>query len=277
MNTQNETDAIARVVERKRNTPPGEWIVGHGWDEGAWANRYPTWDRLSAAFPENPVVLRSLHGFAIWANRKAFEAAGITPNTPPPTGGEIQRDNAGNLTGILLNRAGTLLDAAIPTETPRQTMTNFHAGLSAMAEAGYVAVHEAGVQSSDLNALQALEIDESLPIRVYAMLSARDESLLRRWIDTGPSAEPSRMLHIRSVKAYYDGALGSRGARLLEDYSDMPGHRGISGDGYGFDEDLVADAMKAGFQVGIHAIGDAGNRETSGFLATCHGRSARRD
>ncbi len=117
-----------------------------------------------------------------------------------------------------------------------------------------------------MDALSSLEAEGSLPIRVYAMLSARDGELCREWLSKGPDRGNDRMLITRSVKAYYDGALGSRGARLLEDYSDMPGHQGTSGGEYGFDMELAAEMMRSGFQVGVHAIGDAGNRETLDFL-----------
>jgi predicted amidohydrolase YtcJ len=98
------------------------------------------------------------------------------------------------------------------------------------------------------------------------MLSLRDEDLIRKWIEKGPDKDTDSMLVTRAVKAYYDAALGSRGARLLYDYADKPGHRGISGDGYGFNQALNAEVMKAGFQVAIHAIGDAGNREALDIL-----------
>jgi predicted amidohydrolase YtcJ len=103
------------------------------------------------------------------------------------------------------------------------------------------------------------------------MLSARDEALSREWLARGPDRSNDRRLVVRSVKAFYDGALGSRGARLLEDYSDRPGHRGVSGNQYGFDQKLVADLMKGGFQVAIHAIGDAGNREALDFIERVEG------
>jgi predicted amidohydrolase YtcJ len=117
-----------------------------------------------------------------------------------------------------------------------------------------------------MSVLEELEAQEQLPIRVYAMLSLRDEELIRRWIGKGPDTDTDSMLVTRTVKAYYDGALGSRGARLLYDYADKPGHRGVSGDEYGFNEALNAEAMKAGFQIAIHAIGDAGNREAIDIL-----------
>ena len=261
-----EQEAIDRVVKGAANVPEGEWILARGWDDSDWANRYPTWDLLSETFPNNPVLMQSLHGFAVWANRRAFEAAGISETTSEPSGGRILKDASGKLTGILLDRAGRLLTDAIPEPTPEQFKSYVEAGLERMARDGYVAVHEAGVDRGLLEAFSSLESEGRLPIRVYAMLSARDADLCREWIQKGPDRGNDRMLVTRSVKAYYDGALGSRGARLLEDYSDMPGHKGTAGGEYGFDMELVAEMMRSGFQVGVHAIGDAGNRETLDFL-----------
>jgi hypothetical protein len=261
-----EEEAVQRVVDAAPNVSEGEWILARGWDDSDWASRYPTWNLLSEKFPANPVVMQSLHGFAVWGNKKAFEAAGISENTPAPSGGRILKDAGGKLTGILLDRAGRLLTDAIPEPTPVQFRGYVKAGLDRMARDGYVAVHEAGVDRSLMTALSSLESEGSLPIRVYAMLSARDGDLCREWLQKGPDRANDRMLVTRSVKAYYDGALGSRGARLLEDYADMPGHKGTAGGEYGFDMELVAEMMRSGFQVGVHAIGDAGNRETLDFL-----------
>ncbi len=266
LDVQTEAEAVARVAARAAETPPGEWIVGWGWDEGAWANRYPDMQLLTERVPDHPAVMRSLHGFAVWGNRLAFEQAGITADTQAPVGGEIRKDAAGNPTGLLLNNATDLLTGAIPPPGPDQYKAQVLAGLQEMARSGYVAVHEAGVPTNLYAALEALEAEGALPVRVYVMLSASDEDLLRAWLDRGPDTSGDGMLMTRSVKAYYDGALGSRGARLLDDYSDQPGHRGVSGENYGFNEALVADMIRAGFQVGIHAIGDAGNRETLTFL-----------
>jgi predicted amidohydrolase YtcJ len=139
------------------------------------------------------------------------------------------------------------------------------AGLETMARDGYVAIHQAGADSQVMRAFEELDSEGLLPVRVYAMLSLRDEALCRQWIERGPSTD-GPMLTTRSVKAYYDAALGSRGARLIEDYSDRPAHRGVAGADYGFDQALAAEMMRAGFQIGVHAIGDAGNRETLEFL-----------
>lgn len=256
-----EEEAIERVVERARSTPRGEWILGRGWDEGAWANRYPDKVLLSEAVPDHPVFLASLHGFAGWANQMALDVAGITSETEVPVGGEIRLGDDGEPNGLFLNRAVPVIRDAVPEPTLEQLKATAMTGLRQMAEDGYTAIHDAGLDSGMMAALEALEAEGLLPIRVYAMLSLRDEPLMRRWIERGPDTDNDSMLVTRTVKAYYDGALGSRGARLLYDYADQPGHQGVSGSGYGFNEALMAEAMKAGFQVAIHAIGDAGNRE----------------
>jgi predicted amidohydrolase YtcJ len=260
-----EAEAVNLIAGRAKSVAKGEWIVGAGWDEGAWANRYPDKVLLTQAVPDHPVYLRGLHGFAGWTNQMALDVLGITAETESPVGGEIRHDEAGEPSGLFMNNAKDLLDDAVAPshdDLTRQVLK----GLNQMAADGYVAVHEAGVKSADMRVLEELEASGQLPIRVYAMLSLRDEDLIRKWIAKGPDRDADSMLVTRAVKAYYDGALGSRGARLLYDYYDQPGHRGISGEGYGFNEELNAAAMKAGFQIGIHAIGDAGNRESLDIL-----------
>ena len=262
-----EKAAVDLVVERAARTPKGQWIVGWGWDEGAWANRYPDKRLLSERVPDHPVMLRGLHGFAAWANEKALSAAGITASTPAPVGGEIRKGPDGQPSGLVLNRAVPLLEGAVPAPSAAQRDSQLVRALYTMAEAGFAGVHEAGTTRDVLASLERLDARGALPIRVYVMLDGRDSALVREWIARGPLPHsPSGMLSVRSVKGYYDGALGSRGARLLADYSDKPGHRGVSGDGYGFDHRTAADAMAAGFQLGIHAIGDEGNRATLDFI-----------
>ncbi|MEM9689251.1 MAG: amidohydrolase [Pseudomonadota bacterium] len=263
---ETEEEAVAMVAERAKTIPEGEWILGAGWDDGAWANRYPDKALLSDAVPNHPVFLDSLHGFAAWANQAALDIGGITADSEVPVGGVMGLNEEGEPNGLFLNRATTMLDAIVPPPQRETLIKQVLIGLNQMAEDGYVAVHDAGLDSSWMSVLEQLEEEGRLPIRVYAMLSLRDEPLIRKWIEKGPDTDNDSMLVTRTVKAYYDGALGSRGARLLADYADMPGHRGVSGDGYGFDQDLNAEAMKVGFQVAIHAIGDAGNREAIDIL-----------
>jgi len=263
---ETEEQAVELIVERAKSVPKGEWIVGRGWDEGAWANRYPDKELLTAKVPDHPVFMDSLHGFAGWGNQMALDEAGITAETPVPVGGEMRLGEDGEPTGLFLNQAVQMLGSAVPEPSPETLAKHVLLGLNRMATDGYTAVHEAGLDARQMRVLEELETEGKLPIRVYAMLSLRDEDLIRQWIAKGPDADNDVMLITRTVKAYYDGALGSRGARLLYDYEDKPGHRGVSGDEYGFNETLNAEAMKAGFQIAIHAIGDAGNREALDIL-----------
>jgi predicted amidohydrolase YtcJ len=264
----NEQELVDRVVAAAADRAAGEWILGWGFDDGEWADRYGDNRMLSERVPDHPVMLSGLHGFSVWLNAAALSRAGIGADAADPPGGRILRRADGSPSGILLDRARLLLAGVVPEETPEQIETNIVTGLQELARSGYVSVHEAGVGTASMAALQRLAEVGGLPIRVYAMLSARDAALGRAWIERGPllAAGAEDRLTVRSVKAYYDAALGSRGARMLEDYSDQPGHRGTAGSDYGFDEALVTELMRAGFQVGIHAIGDAGNRETLDFL-----------
>ena len=261
-----EDEVLRRVTERVRETPPGEWVLGGGWDEGAWANQLPDKNRLSRATPDNPVILFSLHGFAAWSNQRALDETGITADTPDPVGGTIVRGSDGVPTGLFLNNATDVLKDAMPPKTLDDHVAEAAFGLETMARSGYTGLHHAGVYLDHHRAYLALDDSNALPIRVYGMIAATDTVLMDEVRQAGPTFDPGRRYQFRAVKAYYDGSLGVRGARLLDDYSDRPGHRGVSGADYGFDQERVADMMVAGFQVGIHAIGDAGNRETLEFF-----------
>jgi predicted amidohydrolase YtcJ len=264
---QTEADAVTRVVERAKTTPKGEWIVGWGWDEGAWANHYPDMQLLTERVPDHPVILRGLHTFAVWGNKLAFERAKITAATPAPTGGEIRKDRRGQPTGILLNTAGDLLMKAMPAPTPAQISARVVKALESLSAAGYVSVHEAGADTALLAALEQLHANGKLTIPVYTMLAARDAALMDAWAARKPVTDTTHLV-VRSVKAFYDGAMGSRGALFFDDYSDRPGHRGVGGADYGFDRDRMAAMMRAGFQVVIHAIGDRANREALDLFAS---------
>lgn len=261
-----EEEAVARIAVAAQSVPAGEWVIGQGWDEGAWADHYPSKALLSRAVPDHPVYMRGLHGFAGWANQMALDRAGIRADTPSPSGGEIRKGPDGEPTGLFLNRAVPLMDDAIPAPDQSQLEALVGAAMMQMAKDGYVAVHDAGLDRAHIAALQALEARDALPLRFYAMLSLRDAPLIREWIERGPQTDLSRRLVIRAIKGYYDGSLGARGARLLEDYEDRPGQRGVSGGEYGYDQALAAEAMKRGFQLAIHAIGDEANRDTLDFI-----------
>jgi predicted amidohydrolase YtcJ len=154
----------------------------------------------------------------------------------------------------------------VPAPTPAQLDARVSRALDELSRAGYVAVHEAGADRTLLASLQRLEAAGKLAVRVHAMLAARDPALLDEWQSRPPQAMSNGSLAVRAVKAFYDGAMGSRGAYFLADYSDQPGHRGRGGADYGFDAGRLAAMMRAGFQVVIHAIGDRGNREALDFF-----------
>jgi predicted amidohydrolase YtcJ len=263
----NKSSIVDMVVEKAAKVPPGEWIIGWGWDEGAWANDLPDWNELNQRVPDHPVVLKGRRGFGAWANRLAVEAAGFTADAANPDGGELVRNTDGELTGVLLNNAVDALYDSIPEQSLEQKKRILRFGLDEMAASGFVATHHAGVRDDYMPAYEALAQTDELPIRVHLMLAAvaDNRALTDRFLSAGPTEDVSQMLQVRGVKAYYDGSLGSRGARLLEEYADMPGHRGVSGSDYGFDTQVVEDLMVAGFQVGIHAIGDEGNRAVLDF------------
>ncbi len=266
LGVETEEEAVELIAAAASETPAGEWIVAWGFDEGAWANRLPDKTLLSERIPDHPVHVVSLHGFVTWENQMSLDRAGISAATKPPVGGVIELDAHGEPSGILRDNASELYADVIPPPTAAQKIENARRGLQAMADLGYTAIHDAGVHRDDLEAFAALAEASELPIRVYALLAIDDEPLVREWIERGPTAELGDRLAVRSVKAYYDASLGARGARLLADYADLPGHRGVSGSDYGFDRGLARDAMRAGFQLAIHAIGDAGNRETLDFF-----------
>ncbi|MGH9461142.1 MAG: amidohydrolase, partial [Vicinamibacteria bacterium] len=180
--------------------------------------------------------------------------------------GEILTDIHGDPTGVLLNNATGLLDAVLPVRDPEELEAQILAGLEEMATSGFVMVHEAGANRVTAAAYENLANRYRLPIRVSLMLSARDEELMRIWLERGPDTLGGEKLFVRSVEAHYDGGLGSRGARLLEGYADRAGHFGVAGVEFGFDETLLATMMRGGFQISVHATGDAGNCEVLNFM-----------
>lgn len=260
---QTEEEAVERVVNHiaANAIPAGQWIVARGWDEGQWADRFPTHALLSARVSNNPVLMDGMNGFGAWGNQLAMAAAGITAATQDPVGGEILRDTSGAPTGAVRNRGVALYREAVPPLSMARLENRLSNGLRIMQDSGFTAVHHAGVNTDLMAAYESLAAKDLLPIRVNAMISGRDKALMLQWITRGPTRFPGNKLFVQSVKGYYDGSLGARGAKLLEEYSDRPGHFGVSGEEYGFFTDEISAMLLTGFQVNIHAIGDGGNRE----------------
>lgn len=265
---QSEAEAVERVVNHiaANEIPAGQWIVARGWDEGQWADRFPTHELLSAMVPNNPVLMDGMNGFGAWGNRLAMTAAGITAEAQDPVGGEILRDADGMPTGAVRNRGVALYREAVPALSMARLENRLMNGLRIMQDSGFTAVHHAGVSTDLMAAYESLAQKGQLPIRVNAMISGRDKALMSQWIARGPTRFAGDKLFVQSVKGYYDGSLGARGAKLLEEYSDRHDHFGVSGEEYGFFTVEIGAMLQAGFQVNIHAIGDGGNREALRFF-----------
>lgn len=275
------TDTVADMVARLKaffpNPKPGEWLIGQGWDEGAWATRgYPDRRELDAAFPGNPLLLQSLHGFAGFYNGAALKIAGIDKATPDPEVGQILRradgeasgvitgetsgPNYGDPTGVFLTLARDLVEKHAPPPTIEQVKAAILSGLTTLSRAGVTTIHEAGVSPTTLQAFQELAAEGKLPTRVYGLLDGNNKPLMDKMFNEGPILDPEGMFTVRGIKVFYDGSLGSRTALLKAPYSDKPE------DAHPTERISIADvtdlAEKAalhGFQMAVHTIGDEGN------------------
>jgi len=260
---QTPEEAADRVRERAKSERPGEWILGWGWDEGAWAQHYPTQDLLNRAAPDNPVLLSGLHTFASWVNQKALERAGINRDTKDPPNGKILRTASGDPTGVLTDRAQALVARAVPPPTPEQTKEAIALAAQECLRHGLTTVHEARVSPAELDAYRQLIVAGRLPLRIYVMLDGANMELIDEWLTRGPAIDhQGNRLTVRCVKLFADGALGSRGAALLEPYSDAPGTKGVVTTPEAAIYRLTRRCLEAGFQVATHAIGDAANHFT---------------
>jgi hypothetical protein len=260
---QTPKEVIQRVQERVQTTPEGEWIIGWGWDEGAWAKNYPTNDELNKVSPQNPVCLRGLHGFSSWVNKKALETAGITSDTPNPENGEIIKDaGTGHPTGILTNKAQELVERFVPPLTQAQIEKALKLAVDECLRYGLTTLHEANTTAAMLEALRSLRKRSELKCRISVMLDGTDNKLLEPFILKGPEIDPAQILTVRCIKIFVDGALGSRGAALLEPYSDAPDTSGVIVTSEDSLYQLTVQALKSGLQVAVHAIGDRANRIT---------------
>lgn len=259
-------EVIARVKAFSKDVKPGEWILGRGWDQNRWPSReFPTHDALSRAFPNNPVVLERVDGHAVLANAKAMELARVSAATVDPEGGRLIRLSGGAPSGVFVDNASALIEKAIPASTKDQTRK---AILAAIAEAnrwGLTGVHDAGASAETIGIYEELAKAGNYNLRNYVMLSdpgaaalsGRGNPYLRR----GPqSALYDGHLWIRAIKLYADGALGSRGAALLAPYADEPANSGLLVSTADHIRATAVSALRSGFQVNIHAIGDRGNR-----------------
>lgn len=259
--TTSYEEVVARAAERARTAQPGEWIQGRGWDQNDWADtRFPTHDALSRAIPDNPVYLTRIDGHAALVNAKALELAGVSAQTPDPEGGRFIRDAAGNLTGILIDRAQGIVARTVPPATRDELKAAILAAIAETNRWGLTGIHDAGVSETVIAIYEELAREGSYDLRNYVMIRANEETLerfMRRGVQTGMHGG---RLWIRSIKITADGALGSSGAALLEDYSDEPGNRGLITAQPELIRRVAVTALANGFQLNVHAIGDRANR-----------------
>jgi predicted amidohydrolase YtcJ len=254
--------AAARLVGERAATESGDgWIRGGGWNQVLWeSGQFPTRASLDAEVPDRPVILNRVDVHAIWVNSRALELAGIDRDTPDPAGGRILRDEDGEPTGVLVDNAMALVTRAVPAKTPEQQRAEISRAMRHLLSLGMTGAHDAGVSDAQMRIYEGLLADDELPMRVYAMLSTSGDGNRAR-LAAGPVEYPGGRLAARSVKVFADGALGSRGAALIEAYSDDPGNRGLMLQSDVGLRETIEGAAKAGFQVNVHAIGDRANRQ----------------
>jgi hypothetical protein len=259
---RSKAEALDRLREFGAGLPDGAWLLGRGWDQNDWPEPvFPSRQDLDAAFPDRPVWLRRVDGHAGWANSRALaEVDRDLAGDWQEEGGYIHRDEAGEPTGIFIDKAMDWVERAVPPDAPELMSRALDMATAAMVRQGLTGVHEAGTSLELMELFRAKIAAGELPVRIYAMADGLNEAL--EWLcENGPYEDASGLLTMRSVKLYADGALGSRGAALLADYSDDPGNRGLMFmDGPTLDEQLRT-VLGCGLQVGVHAIGDRANRE----------------
>ena len=260
--TRSYDEVVARVAERARTARPGEWIRGRGWNQMEWADtRFPTHEALSRAVPDNPVILERVDGHAYLVNARALQAAQLTASTRDPAGGRILRDARGAPTGVLVDNAMDLVDRVVPPPTREELRTRTLAAIAEANRWGLTGIHDAGVRQDEIEVYEELAREGRYDLRNYVMAWSGDSATLARAFQRGPqTALYDGRLWLRAIKVQADGALGSRGAALLEDYSDEPGNRGLDVVPAAFIEGVAERALRAGFQVNVHAIGDRANR-----------------
>lgn len=251
-------DAL-KSIEEYANQTDG-WVIGRGWNQENWPSKvFPTAKDLDAIVNDRPVALTRVDGHALWVNSKALEIAGINKDTQAPSGGEIIRLDNGEPSGILIDNAEPLVYQHMPSVDKAEVNKRLDAAGEHLLSLGITSAHDAGIDNLTYQVYLERAANNTLPIRIYAMLSATDSELSKQ-LAAGKKFDDNDMLAIRSIKVYSDGALGSRGAALLEDYQDRIGHKGLMPMSKDELENVFTQAFKAGFSVNTHAIGDRANR-----------------
>lgn len=257
-------EVVATIADHLKQTKKGEWVLGGRWDHESWPSRQlPTHDDLSAVSPENPVWLRRVDGHAGLANGAAMRVAGVTRDTLSPPGGEVVKDARGEPTGVFVDNATTLIERHIRGAEAGGEALILKAQ-EMLLVAGLTGVHDAGVSPAEIDVYKGLVESGKLKIRIYAMVSG--PYAMRYFQEHAPLI--GERLTVRAAKMYIDGAMGSRGAWLLEPYADRPAgpdgkpYTGLAVSDPELLRAIASHAVEKGYQVCTHAIGDHGNRET---------------
>lgn len=249
-----ETLEIAKL----NNFRKGDWITGRGWNNELWDDTsLPCKVSADIVFPESPIALTRVDGHSIWCNSKALEIANINAETKDPDGGKIIRDLAGNPTGLLIDNAMNLLNSVIPEFSEKQLEDFILKGLEVCLKSGLTAVHDMDVSPQMIDIYHRLNSEGRLPIRVFAFVSCQNDEAFSANIMPFKSEKFS----VQGIKLFSDGALGSYGAALLEDYSDKKGESGLILLNAKQMLEKMIKASDLGFDIAVHAIGDRANRE----------------
>jgi len=273
MNIKSYDEMVGKVKEAVAKAEPGQWILGRGWHQEKWDSKpekmikgFQTHEKLSEVSPNNPVYLTHASGHLAFVNAKAMQIAGVNQLSVEKLefnlgeGGEIIRDQLGNPTGIFNERAQGLVSKYIPENTEELNTQALELAMNACARNGITGFHDAGASAQNIELFKKFKSEGKLKSRLYVMITGWDRKLIREWYKKGPEIDP-RGVTIRSIKLNCDGALGSRGAWLLEDYTDRPGFFGMATLSMDTILKTSRDGLTYGFQVCSHAIGDRANRE----------------
>ena len=268
--TESYQDLIDMVSDAVRNSNPGEWILGRGWHQSKWSDNkddfvkgFQTHDRLSEVSPKNPVWLKHASGHAGFANQNAMDIANVNRETEFGFGGEIIKDLSKEPTGVFNERAQGLISSHIDNNLSEDSdIRAIELAVKTSLENGITSFHDAGTGKKTIEILREAINRGILKVRIYAMLTSRDTTLLNEWYKKGPEiGTGGDLLTIRSIKLNADGALGSRGAWLIDEYTDRPGHYGMPTQSMEYVYRVAKNGLLSGFQVNTHAIGDKANRE----------------
>jgi len=258
--TRSKDEVVWMVAVAQQRAAGRRWIRGRGWDQNDWpVKAFPTWRDLEGT-GDNPVYLKRIGGHAVWVNRTAMDLCHITRHTADPPGGRIVRDARGEPTGIFIDRATELIAAHIPAPSDDQLDAWLGAAIAHCNCFGLVGVHDAGTSAREIHSLERLARAHPLPLHIYAMLDSDDSTLVNTWFARVPGTVAGGRVSVHAVKVYADGALGSRGAALLQPYTDDPRNSGLLVNSPAYIDRLARRAYAAGFQCCTHAIGDRANR-----------------